>query len=486
MAVHEQQSASRPRPRRHQPPAFFNLLQPSARPGIKRSLQTYSVEDSRKNRYRFQVHTKIADIKKEVWDRCVSETDSPFVEYDWLYSLEESNCACEGTGWAPFHLTVHEEEAPDDDILAVVPLYIKTHSNGEYIFDHSWADFSYSNGIPYFPKLLCAVPFTPAGGARILIRPSYTDERNFLRRIIASFMRKLAEDSNISSVHVNFCTQEEGESLEAVGYMPRKSTQFHWRNYNKDTGQRYTSFDEYLSMFKGKRRGAIKRERRAVYEKEGCELVVLRGDDITPALYRTAFELYKTTIDKLIWGRQYLSVRFFELLQETGWGRRNLCLILAKKDGRIVAGTINVVKAGHFYGRYWGAFEFVKNLHFETCYYKSVEYCIQEGIDAMQPGAGGGDFKFMRGYDPAICHSSHFIVRPELRRAIRAFLEMERDRVQMVADELNEKTKVRGADRSQTAAQAAVTDDQEEERDGYEKKGSEAGREGREGRREET
>lgn len=424
----------------------------------------------------------IRSIAKDDWDGLLRPHDSPFLEHDWIYAMEESKCATMDSGWQPQHLVV--KAAKDSAMLAAVPLYLKYHSMGEFIFDQSWAEASFRAGLPYYPKLLVGVPFTPAGGARVLIDPSLDNNtRENIRATVAVFLRKLAMDNNISSVHVNFCRGEEVEAFTAAGFLHRKGLQYHWRNsdrgsvINSDAGsensagliesidadgivsrerlEKYRDFDGYLGNFASKRRSKIRRERRSVYEEAGVTVTAYGGENITDEMLNTAFLIYKSTIDKMIYARLYLNPSFFQELAKRF--KRNIVLILAEKDGKVVAGTFNVVKAGRFYGRYWGAFERVKNLHFEACYYKAIEFCIENGLDVMEPGAGGGDFKFLRGFDPAVTHSCHFCTHPGLRAAVDSFLKEERESIDEAEEYLMDRSAL--ANRSSRSAAPASSKD---------------------------
>lgn len=406
-----------------------------------------------------KTHTNISQIAEEEWNSMLRFEDSPFLHHQWLNCMETSGCAIPATGWNPCHLTIRmvkgkdgEVTDPNDpgDLVAAAPVYIKTHSMGEFIFDNEWANAAYRSGIDYYPKVLCAVPFTPASGARLLLKQGLSQAmQQEIRRMVGVFLQELAKNNEFSSVHVNFCQEEEVAPLSATSppYLHRTSMQFHWRNENKDKeGAPYDSFDEYLAAFRSKRRIKIKKERRTVYE-AGLTLDVYRGKEIPDSFFDddTIFKLYVSTIDKLFYGRQYLNEEFFRMLKEKF--RDPLCLVVAKDaKGEIVAGTFNVIgNDKRFYGRYWGCVlpEEIKNLHFETCYYKSIEYCIEKGLAAMEPGAGNSDFKFMRGFEPAQVHSMHHIVHPGLRQAVDDFLKYERREVAGTVDYLSGKSAVR-------------------------------------------
>jgi hypothetical protein len=408
-----------------------------------------------------KTHTNISQIQAEEWNSLLRFEDSPFLQHEWFDCLEASGCAVPATGWNPCHLTIRMvtgrggEVAESDDpgeLVAAAPVYIKTHSMGEFIFDNEWASAAYRSGLDYYPKVLVAVPFTPASGARLLLKRGLSRPmQREIRRMVGGFLQDLAKNNGFSSVHVNFCEEEEIGALQEAQppYLHRTSMQFHWVNRNKDKdGLPYSSFDEYLSAFRSKRRIKIKKERRSIYEDAGLTLQVLRGRDIPDSYFDSdlIFKLYVSTIDKLFYGRQYLNEAFFRLLK--GKFREPLCLVLARDaGGEVVAGTFNVISNDkRFYGRYWGcvAPEDIKNLHFETCYYKSIEYCIEAGLAAMEPGAGNSDFKFMRGFEPVHVHSMHHLVHPGLRQAVDDFLQYERREVSGTVEYLSEKSAVRG------------------------------------------
>ncbi|CAM9770556.1 unnamed protein product [Chrysoparadoxa australica] len=394
------------------------------------------------------VKGEIKNIAKEQWDGLLDDSDSPFLEWDWINCVEQSGCAEESKGWRPLHVVVTEEGDPSGSIVAAAPLYLKSHSMGEFIFDNQWAEAAYAAGINYYPKLLCAVPFTPASGARVLVKQSLSPERQHqVRRVVGAFLTQLAQNSGISSVHVNFCRDEEVKALTEAKYLHRKGLQYHWMNQQRSQSnggesplQAYENFDGYLADFQSKRRIKIKRERRSVYEDAGVDLVVYRGEDIPDEMFKTMFKIYLTTIDKMMWGRQYLNETFFDMLRTSF--KRNLCFIVAKRDDKVIAGTFNVVKAGTFYGRYWGAFDFVKNLHFETCYYKAIEYCIDEGLQVMEPGAGGGDFKFLRGFDPVVVNSMHYCCDRGFQSAVDRFVKAEGREIVEAKDYLKDRSKL--------------------------------------------
>ncbi len=397
-----------------------------------------SPADSATHNVTFRLNPSISEIPEDSWDACLDEHSSPFLQHAWIRCLEESSCASPETGWVPQHISI----LIDGKVKGFVPLYLKAHSMGEFIFDNAWADAAYQNDINYYPKLLVGIPFTPATGRRILFHPELLEscsreELADLRRNVGEFLKQLAFSNKISSVHINFLTDEEASDLssaleepsehEQIGssiknsvraflsnlskkdrYLRRTSLQYHWTNSNANNGGKpYTTFQDYLDCFKSKRRITIRRERKRVQQDEGIRVDAVMGEEILKhkGLVKRMFEIYLSTVEKMYFGRQYLTLEFFELLCESSFVK-NLCFMCARlnstgKDFKakdVFAGTINIVKDGVFYGRYWGclAGKEAKNLHFEVCYWKAIEYCIQNGLKRMEPGAGGGGEHFYR------------------------------------------------------------------------------------------
>ena len=429
-----------------------------------------NAEEKFSDKVYFKLNPSMSSIPQKDWDICLGPESSPFVEHAWLRCLEESNCVSPETGWVPQHVSIEIEGKPS----GYVPLYLKAHSMGEFIFDSGWADAAQSNGIEYYPKLLVGVPFTPATGERILLHPrvreTYSEAQiAALRKLVAAFLVQVARSNNISSVHVNFLTDDEAADIagdlriqdrssspkkredslvdkmqsmlkqfqsDGDKFLRRTSLQYHWTNSNSlNSGKPYESFDDYLSCFKSKRRITIRRERNSVQEDENIVVEAIVGKDILKhdGLVERMFEIYLSTVDKMIWGRQYLTLEFFQLLAKSEF-IDNLCFMCARSrsGGKtftsaddVFAGTFNIVKNKVFYGRYWGCLFEVKNLHFETCYWSAIDFCIRNGLKRMEPGAGGGDYKWARGFDPALIHSVHYVCHPGLRRAISQFLENE-------------------------------------------------------------
>jgi len=375
-------------------------------------------------RTEISLHRSIADIERDEWDALVGPEGSPFLEWDWLDALEQSGCIATKTGWVPHHLTLRE----DGRLVAAAPMYLKGHSQGEFVFDHTWAEAAERAGLRYYPKLLVAVPLTPATGRRLLTHPDRPREP--LLAAIAGAVSEVCRSNDISSVHVNFCADDEIAPLREAGFLHRQGVQYHWRNRG------YGSFADYLGAMRHKRRTQVRHELRAVAD-EGVTVTVHEGEAIPEDLFEPMFRIYLSTIEKLYWGRQYLNRRFFALLGQR-W-KRNLCFIVARQRGELIGGVVNVQKAGVLYGRYWGCLREIRFLHFVVCYYAGIEHCIARGFERFEPGAGG-EYKHWRGFDAAATHSMHYLPHPAFSRAVADFLDQERSYMSEVMAELNERS----------------------------------------------
>ena len=267
-----------------------------------------------------KVLKSMSDVKRAEWDMLVGD-GSPFMEWDWLACMEEARCIAPKTGWQPQHLTVYD----DGQLVAGCPLYLKSHSMGEFVFDHAWADAAQRAGIEYYPKMLVAAPFTPATGVRFLTAPG--SDRPELIRLLGQALQSVCKQNELSSVHINFCLPDEAEVLAEIGYLKRVGIQYQWLNHG------YHTFDDYLAHFRTKRRNQIKREMREMND-QGVEIDVLSGEAIPTELFPHMFSLYKTHLDRLYWGRQYLKPKFFDLLGKRF--KRNLCFVVARHGGRLL------------------------------------------------------------------------------------------------------------------------------------------------------
>jgi predicted N-acyltransferase len=360
-----------------------------------------------------QVFHSLREVAPESWNRLIGDA-FPFAEYDYLLALEEGHCVGIEPGWEPRYLTLWEGE----QLQAACYLYRKTNSNGEYIFDWDWANAYQRYGQRYFPKLTSAVPFTPATGPKLLVAADASNPRELQQQLLASAL-ELVRQEGCSSLHFLFIPAEEREIYEAAGLLLRHSFQFHWQN------QGYSSFEDFLSRLRSKRRKEILRERRQVQE-QGLEVILLRGEEIEPKLCRVMYDFYLTTIDRK-WAMPYLSYEFFQYIFTHF--RDQLVLALARKQGRWVAGTINYHKGPHLFGRYWGCRQDFRSLHFELCYYRLIEYAIEQGVQRFEAGAQGAH-KIQRGFLPNLTYSAHWIAHPAFHRAIGEFIEEEKRSIQ--------------------------------------------------------
>ncbi len=372
----------------------------------------------------------VAALPREEWNALVGD-ESPFLEWDWLASLEDADTLTGRTGWRPQPLVVRN----GGRLVAACPLYLKGHSQGEFVFDWGWADAAERAGIRYYPKLLVGVPFTPVTGARFLVAPG--ENRETWTRTLATALRELCVAQHLSSVHVNFCLPDEMAALEASGFIARVGIQYHWHN------QGYETFDDYLSRFRSKRRNQIKRERRQLAE-SGVTIEAFAGDEIPDELFRPMYDFYLATIESRSWGHQYLNYEVFEAVRDRF--RNRLVFIVAFQDGEPIAGTFNVAKGDALYGRYWGTIRYVRHLHFNVCYYAAVDYCIRNGISRFEPGAGG-EYKQLRGFDAQPTYSAHFLADPRLAQAVADFLEGERAQAAHSIDWIRENSALKPADR---------------------------------------
>lgn len=352
--------------------------------------------------------SSLTEIPPETWDRLAQEA-SPFCEWGFLSSLEEAECTDGSCGWLPQHVILEDDEG----LIAALPTYIKGHSMGEFVFDHEWSYAAARVGIAYYPKGIVAAPFTPVTGHRMLIDPARRDKA--LELTLAKASWQVSCELELSGLHWLFTTPDEGRVLEDAGFAQRLGIQYHWHNHG------YGSFEDWLSTFKSKRRRNMRRERKKLRE-AGITVDVYEGDALTPEIMALAYDYYLSTIDKKAWGRQYLNQRFYELLAERLPHR--VMVMIAREHGEPVGGALFLHKDGKLYGRYWGAREDIEFLHFEVCYYKPVELCIERGWSLFEAGAQGFQ-KYERGFAPVITCSSHRIQDPRLDGGIRHYLEQE-------------------------------------------------------------
>lgn len=359
-----------------------------------------------------KVVPRVEMIAADAWDACANPDaaiHNPFVSYAFLQALEESGTVGPGTGWHPQHLVL---EQPGGAVAGVMPLYAKTHSQGEYVFDHAWADALHRVGGEYYPKLQGAVPFTPVPGRRFLARPGPNAEE--AEKLLARAAVAVADRVGASSVHVTFLTEGEWKRLGAEGFLRRTGQQFHWRN------EGYRTFDDFLTTLASRKRKAIRKERAEA--QSGLEIFSVSGAETTEAHWDAFFDFYMDTGSRK-WGRPYLNRTFFSIL---GQRLADRCLLVfARREGRLVAGALNLIGGDCLFGRYWGAVEHHPFLHFELCYYQAIDYAIAHGLSRVEAGAQG-EHKLARGYLPETTYSLHWLADPRLEAAVARYLKEER------------------------------------------------------------
>lgn len=394
---------------------------------------------------RIRIAQSIAEIPAADWDACTGDAISsypqvkvthednlppqlstrgqahnPFVSHDFLSALETSACVGSRTGWQPRHLLAQDVQGI---LLGAAPCYVKSHSRGEYVFDHGWAEAFERAGGDYYPKLQVAVPFTPVTGPRLLARPGPLAEA--VRGALADGLAEITTSNELSSAHVTFLTEPEWRLLGRRGYLQRTDQQFHWENAG------YATFEDFLGHLASRKRKAIRRERKDALA-SGIEVAWLTGSELTEAVWDAFFAFYMDTGSRK-WGRPYLTREFFSIVGEKM--RDRILLVMAKRAGRWIAGAINFIGGDTLYGRNWGAIEHHPFLHFELCYYQAIDYAITHKLGRVEAGAQG-EHKLARGYLPHTTYSAHFIANPALRRAIAEYLARERAYVQATAEEL--------------------------------------------------
>ncbi|MCT4655380.1 MAG: GNAT family N-acetyltransferase [Cohaesibacter sp.] len=379
----------------------------------------------------FHLHVcqKISDIGQADWDRCLGETLSerkhvPFLSYAFLSSLEDSGCASEETGWMPHHLALRDESG---ETFACMPLYLKSHSQGEYVFDYAWADAFERTGGHYYPKLQSSIPFTPVNAPKCLIRN--TIDRQSALAAFASGIRQLCERYHLSSAHLTFLPQAEKSLLDDQGFLMRQDRQFHWINED------YEHFDEFLASLSSRKRKNIKKERKTA-QSHGLSFATKRGSDISQSDWDAFFAFYMETGSRK-WGRPYLTRPFFSMLAERMGD--DLLLFLALEGDRPVAGALNFIGGDTLYGRYWGALDHYPCLHFELCYHQAIDWAIEHNLACVEAGAQG-EHKIARGYVPQTTWSCHWISHPAFRDVIADYLKDERNHAQAELDFLTDMT----------------------------------------------
>jgi predicted N-acyltransferase len=353
------------------------------------------------------LHPRIADIPAAEWDSCAGD-GNPFVSHAFLSAVEDSGSAGARTGWLPQHAALRNAAG---ELIAAAPMYAKSHSYGEYVFDHGWANAFEQAGGSYYPKLQVAVPFSPVPGPRLLCRP----HSGIAPQAMAAALVQACDQLKLSSVHATFCSEADWEALGQAGWLQRIGQQFHWENAG------YTNFDDFLGALSSRKRKVLRRERRDA-NAAGLTFQALTGAEIEPRHWDAFYRFYQSTVDRK-WGSAYLTRRFFPMLSEY-LGER-VVLIMAFNGDTPVAGALNMVGSDALYGRNWGCRGDWPFLHFELCYYRAIDYAIEHGLSRVEAGAQG-EHKIQRGYLPRPTYSAHYIANPGLRRAIGDYLDRER------------------------------------------------------------
>lgn len=359
--------------------------------------------------------TSLHQITATDWDACAApecadgeRARDPFTTHRFLLALEDSKSVGPGTGWTPRPLVARQ----GGRIIGVAPLYVKSHSQGEYIFDHSWADAFQRAGGRYYPKLQIAVPFTPATGRRLLTRPGFEAEG---RAALLAGAMQLTADNRMSSLHMTFCTEDEAAVATEIGLLPRITQQYHWESRG------YATFDDFLADLSSRKRKTIRKERERA-QGFGGYIRLYSGDALRPEHWAAMFDFYQDTGGRK-WGTPYLTRAFFDLAQDRL--RDDALMVLAERDGRAVAGALNFIGRDTLYGRYWGCGEDHPCLHFELCYYQAIDWALAHGLTRVEAGAQG-EHKLARGYLPVRIHSAHYIPDPGFSDAVARYLRQER------------------------------------------------------------
>jgi uncharacterized protein len=366
------------------------------------------------------VHPSIAEIPAAEWDACAGDIN-PTLGHTFLGAMEESGSATGRSGWAPQHLSLSDDKGR---VIGIVPLYLKSHSQGEYVFDYGWADAYERAGGRYYPKALAAVPFTPVPGPRLLVRDGAPPDTK--ATLIAGLI-EFTRQRGVSSLHINFPEEGDAEALFEAGFLKRMGQQFHWTNDG------YKDFGDYLAALNSRKRKAVNKERREALT-AGLDIDVLTGVDLQPKHWDAFYRFYLATSDRK-WGSAYLTRKFFALINERMADK--IVLVMARRGAEYVAGAFNILGRETIYGRNWGSYGDYKMLHFECCYYRAIEFAIDHGLKRVEAGAQG-PHKLQRGYLPVPTYSAHYIPDAGFRRAVAQFLAREREMVEQKIEQLGE------------------------------------------------
>lgn len=358
--------------------------------------------------YTATILQSIFEVSEKDWDTLIGAQNHPFLSHRFLLACEQSGSAIPETGWAGRHIWLEDK---DGNAVGAAPLYAKTHSQGEYVFDHGWADALERAGIPYYPKLQCSIPFTPATGPRLL-STTHAGKMGLLSAMVSA-----CEQWDMSGAHLTFLTDEDRAATQEAGFLQREDRQFHFINRG------YADFDDFLNSLASRKRKNIRKERAAA--QDGVSIQRLRGDDLRDEHWDFFYRCYLDTGMRK-WGRPYLTRAFFDAMQQTM--REDILLIIAEMDGTPIAAALNFIGSEALYGRNWGALTHKPFLHFELCYYQAIEAGLELGVGRVEAGAQG-EHKLARGYEPVTTHSAHYLTHPGLRDAVESYLARERNAV---------------------------------------------------------
>ncbi|MDQ0560241.1 putative N-acyltransferase [Rhizobium mesoamericanum] len=387
-----------------------------------------------------RIERSFTAITPESWSRLSGTSPNggtlaynPFVSHAFLSSLEESGSATAQTGWMGHHLLLETDKG---ELIGALPGYLKNHSQGEYVFDHGWADAFERAGGRYYPKLQCSIPFTPATGPRLLVAEGL--QRLPIQHAIAESLKEVVRRLGVSSAHITFVPKDEIGIFEGEDYLHRTDQQFHFIN------EGYANHEEFLETLASRKRKALRKERRTALE-NGISIDWLTGSDLTERIWDQFFSFYIDTGGRK-WGRPYLTRKFYSLIGERM--PDDIVLVMAKRNGRYIAGAINFIGGDTLYGRHWGCLEDHPFLHFEVCYHQAIDFALEKGLKRVEAGAQG-EHKLARGYLPVTTHSAHFVAHAGLRRAIADYLERERDDIEHMNEILTEHSPFRKGERQQ-------------------------------------
>ncbi|EPE98528.1 GNAT family N-acetyltransferase [Rhizobium grahamii] len=387
-----------------------------------------------------RIERSFTPISPESWSRLSGTSPkgtalayNPFVSHAFLSSLEESGSATAQSGWMGHHLLLETDKG---ELIGALPGYLKNHSQGEYVFDHGWADAFERAGGRYYPKLQCSIPFTPATGPRLLVAEGL--QRLPIQHAIAESLKEVVRQLGVSSAHITFVPEDEIGIFEGEDYLHRTDQQFHFIN------EGYANHEEFLETLASRKRKALRKERRTALD-HGISIDWLTGSDLTERIWDQFFEFYMDTGGRK-WGRPYLTRKFYSLIGERM--PDDILLVMAKRDGRYIAGAINFIGGDTLYGRHWGCVEDHPFLHFEVCYHQAIDFALAKGLKRVEAGAQG-EHKLARGYLPVTTHSAHYVAHSGLRRAISDYLERERDDIEHMNEILTEHSPFRKGERQQ-------------------------------------